>query len=46
VYDTAGVSALLARAPAVADIGALFQLAQTELWAASLDGARAAPGTS
>ena len=43
VYDPAGVAALLARPPAVADLWALFQLAQTELWARSLDDARSGP---
>ena len=46
VYEPAGVAALLARAPAVADIRALFQLAQTELWASSLDAARGVAGPS
>jgi hypothetical protein len=42
VYDLAGVATLLARPPAVADIKALFELAQTELWALSLTHARQA----
>lgn len=42
VYDPAGVTELLARPAAVADIDMLFNLAQTELWAASLDAARTA----
>ena len=46
VYEPAGVTALLSRAPRVADIKDLFQLAQTELWAASLDAARTASSSN
>ena len=42
VYNPAGVDLLLARPAAVADIKTLFDLAQTELWALSLEEARQA----